>query len=290
MIEPIFTGRLGNVMFQIAAAYAYSLKHGMDYRVPLWGNGLTAANNNTDKHLEGESQVSDIMLKYLNWFPNVKRGGSVAECFDGEYLKHFPQRKNYASYLGFIRYEENVRHNYNEIPFHPNIVIDGYFQSEKYFKEYRQQILELFNFPYELKKGWCSIHVRRGDYLIYNKAFPPVDERYLSTAMRLLAKNGVTKFLVFSDGMDWCRQNLNSAKYPGYTFEYANGNEYEDMRDGICCEHNIISNSTFSWWQGWLNPNPNKIVVSPSKYNWFGKTVKLNTEDIIPEGWVQIAF
>jgi hypothetical protein len=288
MIEPIFTGRLGNVMFQIAAAYGYSLKHGMDYRVPLWGNGLTAANNNTDKHIRDGVQVSDIMLKYLNWFPNVKRGNAVADTFDGAYLKEFPEKKDYSR---FVRYEENGRHEYNEIPFHENIVIDGFFQTEKYFKEYRKEIVNLFNLPYEKIEGWTSIHVRRGDYVQYYTSFPPVDERYLGTAMRLMARNGFKKFMLFSDDMQWCKENLSSQKYPEYAFLYSDGrNEFEDMAKGSCCEHNIISNSTFSWWQAWLNQNPNKLVISPSKYNWFGKRVKLSTEDIIPETWVQITF
>ena len=288
MIEPIFTGRLGNVMFQIAAAYGYSLKHGMDYRVPLWGNGLTAANNDTDKHIRDGVQVSDIMLKYLNWFPNVKRGNAVADTFDGAYLKQFPEKKDSS---GFFRYEENGRHEYNEIPFHENIVIDGFFQTEKYFKEYRKEVVELFNLPYEKIEGWTSIHVRRGDYVQYSTSFPPVDERYLGTAMRVMARNGFKKFIVFSDDIKWCKENLNQQKYPEYAFIYSEGrNEFEDLAKGACCEHNIISNSTFSWWQGWLNQNPNKLVISPSKNNWFGKRVKLSTEDIIPETWVQITF
>lgn len=289
MIEPIFTGRLGNVMFQIAAAYGYSLKHGMDYRVPLWGNGLTAANNNTDKHIRDGVQVSDIMLKYLNWFPNVIRGNSIAENFDGAFLSLYPHKKD--SQHPFIRYEENGRHEYNEIPYHENIVIDGFFQSEKYFKEYRKEIIALFSLHKTDLAGYTSIHVRRGDYVQYFNSFPPVDERYLRTAMRLMARNGFKKFMVFSDDMLWCKQTLNINKYPEYQFTYSEGkNEYEDLCLGASCEHNIISNSTFSWWQAWLNENPNKLVVSPSKSNWFGKRVTLSTEDIIPPEWVQISF
>jgi len=288
MIEPIFTGRLGNMMFQIAAAYAYSLKHGMDYTAPLWGNGLTAANNDTDKYISNGIQKSDIMLKYLNWFPSIKRGNSIAQTFDGAYLKHYPSKKDSS---GFYRYEENGRHEYNEIPFHENIVIDGFFQSERYFKDYRNEIVNLFNLPYEKLDGVTSIHVRRGDYLVYHNSFPPVDERYLGTAMRVMARNGFKKFLVFSDDINWCKANLCKEKYPEYEFEYSEcKNEYEDLVAGSCCQNNIISNSTFSWWQAWLNRNPDKLVISPSKNNWFGKRVKLSTEDIIPENWVQIAF
>lgn len=249
MIEPTLIGRLGNFMFEVATAYAYSIKHSMDYNV---------------------NQSEDVN-NYLNrFFPLIETKKSLPAKHD--------------------KWKEPT-HAYTEIPKFDNVKILEYFQSEKYFKEYRNDILRLFNFPYEKIQGWTSIHVRRGDYLIYWNSFPPVDERYLGTAMRLMAKNGYKKFMVFSDDIAWCKSNLNAVKYPEYQFIYSEGkNEFEDMAKGSCCEHNIISNSTFSWWQAWLNQNPNKLVVSPSKYNWFGKRVKLSTEDIIPETWVQIAF
>lgn len=287
MIEPIFTGRLGNTMFQIAAAYAYSLKHGMDYRVPEWGNGLSAANDDTDKYIVGEAQFSNIMLKYLSWFPNVKRGITVAETFDGAYLQKFPHKKNSS---GFTFYQE-PGHEYNEIPYHENIVVNGYFQSEQYFKQYRKEIIALFNLPkYELKE-FTAIHVRRGDYVKFHTAFPPVNIRYLSTAMKVMARNGFKNFLVFSDDLLWCKQNLNTETYPDYTFTYSDGkSEFEDLCMGASCSHNIISNSSFSWWQAWLNENPDKLVISPSEQNWFGHGVKLNRKDIIPQEWVKITF
>jgi len=249
MIEPTLIGRLGNFMLEVATAYAYSIKHSMEYNI---------------------NQNEDVNNYITRFFPHL------------ETKKILPS--NHSVW-------KEPSHAYTEIPYFENVKILEYFQSEKYFKDYRSEILALFNLPYERINGWVSIHVRRGDYLIYHNSFPPVDERYLGTAMRLMARNGYKKFMVFSDGMDWCKQNLNSVKYPEYQFIYSEGkDEFEDMAKGSMCEHNIISNSTFSWWQGWLNQNPNKLVVSPSKNNWFGKRVRLSTEDIIPENWVQIAF
>ena len=191
----------------------------------------------------------------------------------------------------YYHYEENGNHEHRELPFYQNILIDGYFQSEKYFKEYRKEILELFGFDHWINKGVVSIHVRRGDYVQFHTSFPPVDRRYLAPAMRIMAQNGFKKFLVFGDDPQWNRDNLNSGKYPEYSFDYSEGlNEFQDMELMSCCEHNIISNSTFSWWAAWLNQNPNKLVISPSMNNWFGKRVKLVTRDIIPESWVQVTF
>lgn len=255
MIEPKLSGRLGNFMFEVATAYAYSLRHAIDYNVSPIGGG----------------QPNEVMERYLSKFQNIKTGNQIQQPY--------------------FHYEENGRHEYNEIPKHKNILIDGYFQSQRYFNEYRKEILELFGFDYWLNKGVVSIHVRRGDYVQFFNSFPPVDRRYIDPAIRIMERNGFKKFLVFGDDYEWNKANINSSIFPESYFEYSTGlSEFEDMQLMSCCEHNIIANSSFSWWGAWLNQNPNKLVVTPSKDNWFGKRVKLNTKDIIPDGWVQVNF
>jgi len=249
MVEPTLIGRLGNFMFEVATAYAYPLRHNMEYSL----NKSEDVNNYIDR-----------------FFPHLETG------------KQLPA--NHSQWI-------EPQHNYHAIPYFEHVKIKEYFQSEKYFNEYRQEILGLFKCPYEFKKGVVSIHVRRGDYVTYYTQFPPVTDRYLLAAIKLMSANGYNKFLVFSDDIEWCKNLFSESRFSKYSFEYSEGkNEFEDMALGSHCEHNIISNSTFSWWQAWLNQNPNKIVVSPSKHNWFGKRVKLSTEDIIPENWVQIRF
>ncbi len=250
MIEPTLIGRLGNFLFEVATAYAYSLRHDMEYNIPLNEDG------------------------------------------NGYIVRFFPQLETHKVLPPHSVWKEPT-HGYTPIPKFEHVKILEYFQSEKYFSDYRNEVLKLFNFPYEFKKGWTSIHVRRGDYVTFHTRFPPVDSRYLGTAIRLMERNHLTKFLVFSDDLTWCKQNLNSTKYPNSIFEYSEGkNEFEDMALMSHCEHNIIANSSFSWWGAWLNQNPNKIVVSPSKEpgNWFGQRVTLETKDIIPDSWVQIRF
>lgn len=249
MVQPTLIGRLGNFMFEVAAAYAYSLRHNMDYSI---------------------DKKEDVNNYIYRFFPHL------------ETTKQLPA--NHSIWM-------EPQHNYHEIPYFDNVKIKEYFQSEKYFEDYRAEILDLFKFPYQFEKGWTSIHIRRGDYVTYYTQFPPVTEAYLRTAIKLMAANGFKKFRVFSDDIHWCKELFSKGQFKGYTFEYSEGkNEFEDMALMSHCEHNIISNSTFSWWAAWLNQNQNKIVVSPSKHNWFGKRVKLSTEDIIPENWVQIRF
>lgn len=176
-------------------------------------------------------------------------------------------------------------HGYTPIPNERSIILDGYFQSEKYFKEYREQLLQMFGFKWIPIARTVSIHVRRGDYLQLQDKHPVVTEKYLIEAMNYFKEKGYNEFMFFSDDIKWCKE-----KFPNNQYSEGLG-EKADMELMSCCEHHIIANSSFSWWGAWLNQNPNKIVVCPSKNSWFGINNKhLDTKDLIPESWVQIDF
>lgn len=171
---------------------------------------------------------------------------------------------------------------YQEIPFQESCSLSGYFQSWKYFehcKEYIRSIL-LPESIEELKE-YCCIHVRRGDYLKYPNHHPTQTmQYYLQAVKRVPAK----KFLVFSDDVEWCRQN-----FKGNMFTINEASSLgDDFRKMCSCSHFIIANSSFSWWPAWLNRNENKVVVAPS--NWFGpKLNKTNpTSDLIPQEWIRM--
>jgi len=191
-------------------------------------------------------------------------------------------------------------HQYQELPYLPEwkgslIFLDGYWQSERYFAHCREEVIKAFGFPWEPKKGWCSIHVRRGDYLKYPDKHPVVTMEYIAKAIEYLQKNQyVYGFMVFSDDIQWCKTWMRvEFGYSGLIIKYINPSEnpITDLVKMSECEHNIISNSTYSWWAAWLNQNPNKVVISPSKDNWFGPgNVNLCTDDIIPESWIQIKY
>lgn len=172
-------------------------------------------------------------------------------------------------------------------------VLDGFWQSEKYFAHCREEVLKAFAFNWPHQAGVCSIHVRRGDYLLYPDKHPVITEQYLDQAIAYMAQIvGITQFLVFSDDIEFCKEWIASQVYCGVTFDYSEGRtEKEDLELMSGCEHHIISNSTFSWWGAYLDKNPNKIVVSPSKDNWFGPgNASLCTDDILPDSWIQIKY
>lgn len=120
-----------------------------------------------------------------------------------------------------------------------------------------------------LSEGAIGISVRRGDYLKLPHRHPFVGKRFLRDAIDSLATTGLKNYIVCSDDIAWCRKffgNLRSIYYV----------EGEDVLTQLFlqaeCRHNIISNSTFSWWGGYLNRNPSKRVIFPSR--WFGMDIK----------------
>lgn len=214
------------------------------------------------------------------WIPQR----SMAEHIWPAFFKHFP--KEPEQFEKYFIYKE-PSHNYNEIPKHSSIILEGFFQSEKYFSHCRQQIIDAFQIPYKKLDGFVSIHVRRGDYLQFADKHPPITYEYISAAVKHFIELGFSKFVVCSDDIKWCRIQFKPLELFGATFSYSAGHPpIEDMALMACCEHNIIANSTFSWFSGWLNQNPDKIVIAPKI--WFGKgNQHLSDIDIIPESWLR---
>lgn len=181
-----------------------------------------------------------------------------------------------------------------------NVYLDGYFQSEKYFKEIDKIIKDDFHLKDGLlgeqakmikknilKKESVSIHIRRGDYIsnpVINKYHGVLTLEYYQKAINIIkSKTNNPVFYVFSDDTEWCKNNLNNLSNDLIFIEKQK--DYEDLELMKNCTHNIIANSSFSWWGAWLNENPNKIVIAPK--NWFSdKTI--NTNDLIPETWIKI--
>lgn len=175
----------------------------------------------------------------------------------------------------------------------------GWWQSEKYFKDISSEISLEFKFPefkdeknIELKNkilnsNSVSIHIRRGDYQnnIYLGGLAPLF--YYEAAIKYILKEVSNPvFYIFSNDAEWCKENLK-IDFPTYYIDWNKGEEsFRDMHLMSLCKHNIIPNSTFSWWGAWLNSNPNKIVIAPER--WFNKCLKWNYSNIIPESWIKI--
>lgn len=176
----------------------------------------------------------------------------------------------------------------------------GYFASEKYFKEHRAIILKDFQFKHPLDErnntlanqiestNSVSVHIRRGDYLneVNSKVFAQISPEWYFKAIEMVKEQkSATHFYFFSDDIEWCRQifqNLDDTSF----IDWNNGaNSYRDMQLMSLCRHNIIPNSTFSWWGAWLNANPEKMVIAPSTY--FINDIQNKTyRENMPKDWI----
>ena len=174
--------------------------------------------------------------------------------------------------------------------------LEGYWQSEKYFGTHSDTIRNDFKFPLlDIKnKDYAdkisqveavSIHIRMGDYVNHPLHGGICTLEYYKKALSLIEEKVESPlFFIFSNDIEWCQNNLKLDKAI-----YVTGNEgknsFRDMQLMSMCKHNIIANSSFSWWGAWLNNNPDKVVVAPSK--WFNdKTI--NTKDLLPDSWIQL--
>lgn len=206
--------------------------------------------------------------------------------------KHWPVYFTHLPACG-SKHKNSIRQSplryfmYDELHFAEDVVLEGHFNSPKYFSHCNEEVMQAFNIPYQFKKGIVSIHIRRGDYLQIQDRFPPVSMSYIANAVEYFLALGYKTFLVFSDDIPWSRKSL-PVKFPHCNFIFsADSSPLADLQLMCCCEHNIISNSTFSWWGAWLNQNPDKKVLRPGR--WFGHEYpNHDTSDLIPEGWVTL--
>ena len=131
-----------------------------------------------------------------------------------------------------------------------------------------------------------AIHIRRGDYL-NNPVHNVFDISYIEKGIALLQKTFGDRIhlFIFSDDLQWCRENLNTL-FPTISRIYCDGgNGKEDLQLMSMCKHFVIANSSFSWWAAWLGCAANKKVVAPQK--WFNGT-KFDGSDIIPKEWIKL--
>lgn len=179
-----------------------------------------------------------------------------------------------------------------------NIILEGFWQSYKYFTGNEEFVRSLFKFPVEVSKKNAdlaelaantesiSLHVRRGDYVANKEAnkmhgLQPV-EYYNKALEKIRPKTHAPKVFVFSDDLEWCKNNLGLASGTVFVGNNKGKNSFEDMRLMALCKHNIIANSSFSWWGAWLNTNPDKVVCAPKKR--FNDPL-LDTSKLTPPSW-----
>jgi hypothetical protein len=295
MIKVLLTGGLGNQMFQYA-----------------FGRNLSVKNNT---NLVLSSSYLQSKLPFKKWATAMKYELDIfnvnatveSNIFSGKLL--YPIAK--AEYLIREKINNILLNEVQENVFSfqrdllnskDNSFIKGNFQSEKYFKSIEDIIRKEFTFKTVLSgqnAEWkndiensnsVSIHVRRGDYISIKsnaQKFAQIPISYFQQAIQYIAsKTESPVFFVFSDDTDWVKENLK-VDFPltFITNNYLPETSHQDMQLMSLCKHNIICNSTFSWWSAWLNTNPQKTVIAPQQ--WFSD-VSINSQDIIPDEWIKL--
>ena len=277
------TGGLGNQMFQFATGYSIAKKKNIELNLDLsWFN-----RRNLHNGFELDN-VFDIYSKinFLNKPFSFKRF-KLKELF----IKIDRTYKTFDE--PYFHYTSEI----DNIPEHS--FLRGYWQSEIYFKEYKNEIKNIFTFNRSLNgennkiaqdiinNKSVSIHIRRGDFLLKRNHKHQVDlTKYYSEAIKIVKKNYTSpKFYIFTDDFDWVSKNnlINS----NYVFVNINQgmNSFIDMQLMSLCNINILANSSFSWWGAWLNNNNDKTIFAPK--NWFSDK-SINTDDLIPKTWNKI--
>ncbi|MEY8830876.1 alpha-1,2-fucosyltransferase [Sedimentitalea sp. XS_ASV28] len=278
MITTRLHGRLGNQMFQYAAARGLSARLGtsvaLDTRLALSrGEGVL-------------TRVFDLPLDDPDALPPLKSEAP---------LRYAAWRLTSSRF----RREKGLGYNPEFERFTDGSYLHGYWQSERYFTHAAADIRRDFTFPAfttsanadmaaRIKDGLAiALHVRRGDYLALG-AHTLCDQAYYDAALARIIQ-GLTKtptVFVFSDDPDWVRDNLPLPCARVVVDINGAETDFEDMRLMSLCDHNIIGNSSFSWWGAWLNANPDKRVAGPAR--WFGDP-RLVNPDILPDRWMKIA-
>lgn len=175
--------------------------------------------------------------------------------------------------------------HYSPIPTNiKSLTLDGYFQSEKYFEDYKDEIRNEFTFRHSKcsapEINTVSIHVRRGDYLNLSDHHPVCSLDYYKEAMQRFPNHN---FLVFSDDKSWCLENFKEDNVK----ISVNPDPSYDLQLMSLCDHHIIANSSFSWWGAWLGKNKDKEVIAPKE--WFGPAkTNHDTKDLCPKEWTVI--
>ena len=181
-----------------------------------------------------------------------------------------------------------------------NSYLNGYWQSIKYFEGIENDIKKDFRFKNQLdnknleilneieNSNSISIHIRRGDYMSpenYNMYGCIATPTYYKKAIKVIEEKVENPtFFVFSNDMDWVKKNIQINSRVFYIDINSGNGSYKDMQLMSNCKHNIIANSSVSWWGAWLNENKNKIVIAPKK--WINREdVDSDKIELFCEGW-----
>lgn len=286
MIIARIHGGLGNQLFQYALGRNLALKNNAELKLDI---SFYAGQEKRAYLLNNFNIVENIVKK-----DDAEHFGKIQKKYTLPWLINIIDKK--------ILYYKEKRFDFDSgvLKIKKTLYLDGYWQSEKYFKDSANIIRKEFTLKQEpsLKtKEWLattkgcnstSLHIRRGDYVTESKTKSVLGacplEYYEQAVNLIVQKTKDPTFFIFSDDIKWVKENLK-INHPIFFVSDDIIPDYEEMVIMSSCKNNIIANSSFSWWGAWLNDYQNKIIIAPKK--WF-QNQSTNTRDLIPSGWIEI--
>lgn len=284
-------GGLGNQMF----FYAFSLylKANGVRSLLVWHEYIFTKQHNGVELLEAfDISIDNYSKRQISFFLKINKS------FLPFTFKRILACLFRSKYFFVNKYKQFSPYNFDDVFIHingKNVYMDGFWQNYQYLSLIRDKVIGSFNFRLPIKFGQniylekiqtcnsVSIHIRRGDYL--DPAFKDLNviksiDYYLRAIEYIKEKCENSFFFIFTDDVLWAKRNFIA---DNYIFVEGNINKtsYLDLFLMSRCKHNIIANSTFSWWGAWLNVNPTKIVVAPEMW-----TLQVFSSQLCPPNWI----
>lgn len=299
MIISKLSGGLGNQLFQYAIGRALAIKK---HTRLLLDDSFYASESN--KKLQRTLLLKKFNVKYeIATLDDINK-----VLYTKNYIRAFKRhilRKKTPYFLENKICEKEMYFDSNIHKCNKNVYLEGYWPNENYFIEIREILLAeikllqqyVSNEYLSVKKNiensanTISIHIRRGDYVNDGtyQIFGLCTLEYYYNAISYITQHIENpNFHIFTDDVFWVEENFKT-KFPLKIISSPLLNDYEELEIMSLCKHNIIANSTFSWWGAWLNENPTKIVIAPQKwYNDENFQYFYENSNFVPASWIRL--
>jgi hypothetical protein len=300
MVLVYLNGGIGNLLFKYAAGFGLASKLNVPFKLDksYYHNKSYAGDKLSDfYHIP---YYTNILENTFN-ISAVESAESELDPFRHSLLKKIIERlKPYYKRKIFREQKFGFDPNFFKAP--SDVLIKGYWQSEKYFIHVSSMLKKELTFKKSIQEKnkplvdqimreiSVSLHIRRGDYLkqpVSKNILGTLPMEYYQESVNYLRSviNSNIHFYIFSDDIEWAKNNLHISGNITFIDKSFNLTDVDEMYLMSQCHHNIIANSSFSWWGAWLNKNDNKIVIAPNK--WFNNEPQ-NTQDLIPSNWIRV--
>ncbi len=288
-VSCILYGGLGNQLFQIFATIAYALEHNREFwfeytpslgkRPTYWHNFLAELQPHLHRSEDSISNGFTSLMQLKETQNNKEGAGGVSRPTVGGNVVPLE--------------EPHIYESHNEVKY---IILNGYFQSPVYFEKWYNEIIIKCGLKlYNNNNNTVSMHFRRGDYKEIQECHPILNTNYYIRALDYVCTldPGISIVQYYCEDEDHADIVLVIDEFlklfPSLVFKRFKGNtDYEEMLSMAKCKHNIIANSSFSWWGAYFNPCSEKIVCYPSL--WFGPMIPKSVDSMFPSSWTKVAL